>query len=111
VVCPRHVDLCEWRTILEVQSNWWEHFFEGAPWWKVGDMRLLVVNRDDPVRGRLDIEYTHIANGQVDTRHGSHRAYTYRQLVELLEGAGFTVQSAEPWTRQAHNVSFIATRV
>ena len=81
------------------------------PWWKVGDMRLLVVNRYDPVRGRLDIEYTHIANGHVDTRHGSHRAYTYRQLVGLLEGAGFTVQTAEPWTRQAHNVSFIATRV
>ncbi len=40
---------------------------------------------------------------------GSHRAYTYRQLVELLEGAGFMVQTAEPWTRQAHNVSFIAT--
>jgi hypothetical protein len=96
---------------LDVQSNWWEHFFEGAPWWKVGDMRLLVVNRYNPVRGRVDIEYTHIANGHVDTRHGSHRAYTYRQLVELLEGAGFTVQSAEPWTRQAHNVSFIATRV
>jgi SAM-dependent methyltransferase len=81
------------------------------PWWRVGDMRLLVVNRYDPVRGRLDIEYTHISNGQVDTRYGSHRAYTYRQLVELLEGAGFTVQTAEPWTTQAHNVSFIATRV
>ena len=81
------------------------------PWWRVGDMRLLVVNRYDPVRGRLDVEYTHISSGHVDTRYGSHRAYTYRQLVELLERAGFTVQTAEPWTRQARNVSFIATRV
>jgi SAM-dependent methyltransferase len=80
-------------------------------WWQVGAMRLLVVNQYDPVRGRLDIEYTHISNGQVDTRYGSHRAYTYRQLVELIESAGFTVRTAEPWTRQAHSVSFIATRV
>jgi SAM-dependent methyltransferase len=93
--------------VLENLLGW----IQERPWWKVGDMRLLVVNRYDPVRGRLDIEYTHIANGHVDTRHGSHRAYTYRQLVELLGAAGFTVQTAEPWTQQAHNVSFIATRV
>jgi SAM-dependent methyltransferase len=93
--------------VLENMLGW----IEERPWWTVGDMRLLIVNQYDPVRGRLDIEYTHISNGQVDTRYGSHRAYTYRQLVELLEGAGFTVQTAEPWTKQAHTVSFIATRV
>jgi SAM-dependent methyltransferase len=93
--------------VLESMLGW----IQERPWWQVGSMRLLVVNRYDPVRGRLDIEYTHISNGQVDTRYGSHRAYTYRQLVELIEGAGFTVRTAEPWTRQAHSVSFIATRV
>jgi SAM-dependent methyltransferase len=93
--------------VLENMQGW----IHERPWWKVGNMRLLVVNRYDPVRGRLDIEYTHISNGHVDMRYGSHRAYTYRQLVELLEGAGFTVQTSEPWTKQAHNVSFIATRV
>ena len=93
--------------VLENLLGW----IQERPWWKVGDMRLLAVNRYDPVRGRLDIEYTHISNGHVDTRYGSHRAYTYRQLVELLEGAGFTVRATEPSTKQAHNVSFIATRV
>ena len=93
--------------VLENMLGW----IQDRPWWQVGSMRLLVVNRYDPVRGRLDIEYTHISNGQVDTRYGSHRAYTYRQLVELIEGAGFTVRTAEPWTRQAHSVTFIATRV
>jgi SAM-dependent methyltransferase len=93
--------------VLESMLGW----IQERPWWQVGSMRLLVVNQYDPVRGRLDIEYTHISNGQVDTRYGSHRAYTYRQLVELIEGAGFTVRTAEPWTRQAHSVSFIATRV
>ena len=93
--------------VLENMFGW----ITERPWWKVGDLRLLVVNQYDPVRGRLDIEYTHVSNGHVDTRYGSHRAYTYRQLVELLESAGFSVRTAEPWTRQAHSVSFIATRV
>jgi hypothetical protein len=55
--------------VLENLLGW----IQERPWWNVGDMRL-------------DIEYTHISNGHVDTRYGSHRAYTYRQLVELLEG-------------------------
>ena len=93
--------------VLENMLGW----IQERPWWRVGDMRLLVVNRYDPVRGRLDIEYTHISNGRVDTRYGSHRAYTYRQLVELLERAGFTVQTTEPWTKHARSVSFIARRV
>jgi SAM-dependent methyltransferase len=93
--------------VLENMLGW----IQERPWWTVGNMRLLVVNQYDPVRGRLDIEYTHISNGRVDTRYGSHRAYTYRQLVELLERAGFTVQTAEPWTKHARSVSFIARRV
>jgi SAM-dependent methyltransferase len=93
--------------VLESMLGW----IQERPWWQVGSMRLLVVNRYDPVRGRLDIEYTHVSNGEVDTRYGSHRAYTYRQLVELIEGAGFTVRTGEPWTRQAHSALFIATRL
>jgi hypothetical protein len=30
-------------------------------------------------------------------------------LRELLESSGFSVELAEPWTRDAHNVSFIGT--
>jgi SAM-dependent methyltransferase len=187
VLCPRHVDLVNGETVLDVQSNWWEHFFEGAPvalWLQALSPEHTAREADSLVRaldvspraelldvpcgsGRLSLELasrghrmigvdwsheflaharssdaardvtwerrdmrdlpwparfdgafclgnsfgTHISNGQVDTRYGSHRAYTYRQLVELLERAGFTVQTAEPWTKQAHNVSFIATRV
>jgi hypothetical protein len=76
----------------------------------VGDLRLLVVNQYDHTTGRLDIEYTFVSDGRVEVRHGSHRAYTYRQLVELLEAAGFTVDLAQPWTRDAHTVTFITTR-
>ena len=79
------------------------------PWWKAGDVYLLVENQYDPASGRLDIEYTFARNGGMEVRRGSHRAYAYRELVALLESSGFSVDLAEPWTREAHAVSFIAT--
>jgi SAM-dependent methyltransferase len=80
------------------------------PWWQVDDLRLLIANEYDPARQRLEIEYTFVDNGRVDVRRGSHRAYTYRELVELLERSGFVVNVAEPWRRDAHNVTFIGTK-
>ena len=81
------------------------------PWWKAGDVYLLVENRYDPATSRLEIEYTFSRNGMVEVRRGSHRAYAYRELVTLMEAAGFAVASAEPWTREAHMVSLIGTAI
>ena len=100
------------RFVLEtpmVLENLLGHLQDRA-WWKVGDLRLLVVNTYDHTQERLDIEYTFVANGRVEVRRGSHRAYSYRELVELIEAAGFTVALDQPWTRDARTVSFIATR-
>lgn len=100
------------RFVLEtpmVLENLLGHLHE-RPWWKVGDMYLLVANTYDQATTRLDIEYTFVANGRVEVRHGSHRAYSYRELVTLLESSGFDVTLAEPWTREARTLSFIATR-
>ena len=81
------------------------------PWWKAGDIYLLVENQYDPARARLDIEYTFVSNGRVEVRRGSHRAYAYRELAGLLTASGFAVEPAEAWTRDAQSVSFIATRI
>jgi SAM-dependent methyltransferase len=100
------------RFILEtpmVLENLLGHLQERA-WWRVGDMRLLVVNQYDPMRERLDIEYTFVSDGRVEVRSGSHRAYSCRELVHLFEAADFAVELAQPWTRAAHTVTFIATR-
>lgn len=100
------------RFVLEtpmVLENLLGHLQE-RPWWKVGGTRLLVTNVYDPRRGRLDIEYTFVSDGRVEVRRGSHRAYTYRQLVELIGAAGFSVETDRPWTRDAQAISFIATR-
>jgi SAM-dependent methyltransferase len=79
-------------------------------WWQVGDLRLLVVNTYDHIQERLDIEYTFVSNGRVEVRRGLHRAYSYRELVGLIEAAGFTIELDRPWTRDLETVSFIATR-
>jgi hypothetical protein len=92
-----------------VLENLLAHIQDRA-WWQVGDMRLLVANAYDPARQRLDIEYTIQVDGRSEVRQGSHRAYSYRELVGLLESAGFAVAVAEPWTRAAHVVTFVATR-
>ena len=101
------------RFVLEtpmVLENLLDHLHP-RPWWKAGDVYLLVENQYDPARARLDIEYTFVSNGHVEVRRGSHRAYSYRELVELLTASGFAVEVAAPWTRDAHSAVFIATRV
>jgi SAM-dependent methyltransferase len=80
------------------------------PWFKAGDMYLLVSNEYDPSRGRLDIEYTFVSDGRVEVRRGSHRAYAYRQLLEIVERAGFAATPAEPWTRASEQLTLACTR-
>ena len=100
------------RFVLEtpmVLENLLGHL-QDRPWWKVRDVYLLVENSYDQASSRLNIEYTFVANGRVDVRRGSHRAYGYREIVQLIEAAGFTVALDQPWTREARSVTFVATR-
>ena len=57
-------------------------------WTRIGHFLFLEENRYDHVKGRLNTDYTFVRGGQVETRSGSHRVYTYRELVQLLESAG-----------------------
>lgn len=83
---------------------------QDRPWWRVGEMYLLASNEYDHVRSRLEVDYTFIAKGRTEVRHGSHRAFTYAELHDLIHRSGFDVSLADPWTRQSTTVTFIATR-
>ena len=101
------------RFVLEtpmVLENLLGHLTQN-PWWKVGNLHLLVDNRYDHSSSRLEIEYTVVSGGEVHVRRGSHRAYSYRELVHLLTATGFNVDLAEPYTRESHVVTFVATAV
>jgi len=63
-------------------------------WTRIGHFLFLEENHYDHATGRFNTDYTFVRDGQVDTRSGSHRVYTYRELVRLMESAGFAdVQS------------------
>ncbi len=80
------------------------------PWWKAGDVHLLVENQYDHQRGRLDIEYTFVANGRL--RSGVARtAPTHIGNWLGYRSGWIRGEPSEPWTRDAHMVSFIATAV
>jgi 2-polyprenyl-3-methyl-5-hydroxy-6-metoxy-1,4-benzoquinol methylase len=80
------------------------------PWFVAGDIHLLVRNVYDPARGRLDIEYTFVSNGRTESRTSTHRAYTYRQLMELMDAAGLAVDPGHGWTPAAHSIRLVAAR-
>jgi len=67
---------------------------QAREWTRIGNFLFLEENQYDHAKGRLNTDYTFVRGGQVETRSGSHRVYTYRELVQLLESAGFSdVQS------------------
>jgi len=80
------------------------------PWFKAGDIHLLVNNSYDPARGRLDIEYTFVRNGTTEIRRSTHRAYTFRQLMELMDAAGFSIEPDHGWTRAIPALRLVGTR-
>ena len=52
---------------------------------------MNVRNHYDPVRGRLDTEYSFVRDGMTDTRTGTQRVFTAREVCCQLREAGLTV--------------------
>jgi SAM-dependent methyltransferase len=67
----------------------------------VGDMLMVAQRRYDPAASRLHVEYTLTRGAETEKRSMSARIYSYRELVGLLEAAGFTdVQGYSSRTRE-----------
>ncbi len=62
-------------------------------WWKAGDILLLVHKEYDIEEGRLNIDYTFIHDGQVETRPGSQGVYTVAEIRRMLARAGLRALS------------------
>jgi SAM-dependent methyltransferase len=68
--------------------------FREREWAHIGDILFLEENLYDHLQGRMNTHYTFIRGGKVETKAGSHRIYTYREICRMMEGAGFVhVQS------------------
>jgi len=80
------------RLALDASSNAESRLpnFRDREWNRVGDILFLEENEFDHVQGRMITHYTFIRDGKEETRTGSHRIYTYREICRLLEEAGFS---------------------
>jgi SAM-dependent methyltransferase len=59
-------------------------------WYPIDDILFLADRRYDPATGRLHVDYTLIRDGRTDKRSMSARVYSYREVAQMLERAGFT---------------------
>jgi SAM-dependent methyltransferase len=59
-------------------------------WYQVGDVLTLSERRYDPVTGRLHVDYTWIRDGRTEKQSMSARIYSYREVSQMFERAGFS---------------------
>lgn len=57
-------------------------------WFRLGDILMLSENRYDPVESRLDIDYTFVRGGEVETRPTSSYVFTVAELCRMHREAG-----------------------
>jgi SAM-dependent methyltransferase len=57
-------------------------------WYRLGDILMLSENRYDPADGRLEIDYTFIRGGVVETRPTASYVFTAREICRMHAGAG-----------------------
>jgi len=80
------------RLVLDASCNAESRLpnFREREWARIGDILFLEENEFDHAQGRMITHYTFVREGKEDTRTGSHRMYTYREVCQMLEAAGFT---------------------
>jgi SAM-dependent methyltransferase len=57
-------------------------------WHRLGDLLMLSENRYDPSESRLDIDYTFVRGGEVETRPTSSYVFTTGELCRMHADAG-----------------------
>ena len=60
-------------------------------WHRMGDLIILSENRYDAQYSRLDIDYTFVRDGFIETRPTSSYVFTVAELDRMLAAAGFEV--------------------
>lgn len=80
-----------------------------------GGLRFQAENRYEPSEGIVESRFTVSRGGRSETRPARHRVYTYRELLRMLESAGFSDFEAfgstagEPFALGSPRLLLIAT--
>lgn len=90
--------------------------FQERRWFEMGGITLLIDGRFDHEQSRTFTEYTFIRDGKAEKRPSSQRIYTYYELSNLLNEAGFEIGLAysslneEPFKLGSPRLLLIATK-
>jgi SAM-dependent methyltransferase len=85
-------------------------------WHRLGDLVILSENRYDPWESRLNIDYTFVRDGTIETRPTARYVFTSADLRRMLEAAGFNTRSlqggmaSEPYHLSSPRLLIIAQR-
>jgi len=85
-------------------------------WHQLGDLLILSDPRYDALAGRLDIDYTFIRGGSVETRPTSSYVFTVSEICRMFRASGFEVAAAnagyagEPYQLGSPRLVLIAMR-
>jgi SAM-dependent methyltransferase len=88
----------------------------GKRWYQFGDLLFLHDSTFDPVTCILTSDYVVIKDGQTERKQARYRVFFYRDLVQWLAVAGFTVRAAygslagEPFRLGSNGLWVIAER-
>jgi SAM-dependent methyltransferase len=66
-------------------------------WHRLGDMIVLSENQYHPAESRLDIDYTFIENGTVETRPSSSYCFTTGEICRMHAESGLEVVALQGW--------------
>jgi SAM-dependent methyltransferase len=85
-------------------------------WHRLGDLIILSENRYDAAASRLDIDYTFVRDGTIETRPASSYVFTVAEIGRMLGQAGFDVVAlhggitGEPYTVGSTRLVITASR-
>jgi SAM-dependent methyltransferase len=84
-------------------------------WYRLGDIFMLSENRYDPAESRLDIDYTFVRGGEVETRPTSSYVFTTGELFRMHREAGlqpvdlFGSTNSEPYQIGSPRLLLVST--
>jgi SAM-dependent methyltransferase len=74
-------------------------------WFRLGDILMLSENRYHPEESRLDIDYTFVRNGHVETRPTVSYLFTAGELCRIHRGAGLRpTELLGSFSREAYQI-------
>jgi SAM-dependent methyltransferase len=109
---PRARFILDYGAVMEALAS----TFMPTGTYEFGDIHYERNGRYDAATGRIIVEHSHMRAGQTERKVMTQRVYTYRELCEMLNAAGFIDMQGygglndEPFTLGSKRLLLVATK-